>query len=114
MGGMLSFRIAALGGDKVAAAAPYYGAPLGDEPDWSGLRASILGHFAESDDYFPPDAVLDLGERLRKSGKDVTIHVYPGTGHAFANEEDVLGTYNETAAKQAWTRTIEFLKNHLN
>jgi carboxymethylenebutenolidase len=113
MGGMLSFRIAALGKDKVAAAVPYYGAPLGDEPDWSGLSAAILGHFAETDDFFPPDAVQDLGERLRKSGKDVTIHVYPGTGHAFANEEDPLGTHNETAANQAWTRTIEFLRKHL-
>ena len=38
MGGMLTLLIAASEGERIAAAAPFYGAPLGDnEPDWSGL-----------------------------------------------------------------------------
>ena len=45
MGGMLSLLVAALQGDKIAAVAPYYGAPLGDgAPDWSGLTAVVRGH----------------------------------------------------------------------
>ncbi|MFQ5557264.1 MAG: dienelactone hydrolase family protein [Acidimicrobiales bacterium] len=114
MGGMLSLVIAALEGDRVAAAAPYYGAPLGEgAPDWSGLTASVEGHFAENDDFFPPDAINALGQELRAMGKDVTFRVYPGTGHAFANEEDALGTHDEAAAKLAWERTLAHLRSHL-
>ena len=32
MGGMLTLRLSALAGDKVSVAAPFYGAPLGDDP----------------------------------------------------------------------------------
>jgi carboxymethylenebutenolidase len=114
MGGMLTFVLAAKAGDKIGAAVPHYGAPLGDsEPDWSGLTAPVLGHFAANDDFFPPDAVNALAEKLDGMGKDVTVHVYPGTGHAFANEENALGTYDEDAARQAWVRTLEFLRAKL-
>src|SRR3954471_3148124 len=48
MGGMLTLLIAAQQGDAIGAAAPFYGAPLGDNaPDWSGLTAPVRGHFAE-------------------------------------------------------------------
>ena len=49
--------ISALQGDRIGAAAPFYGAPLGEnEPDWSGLTAPCEGHFASQDDFFPPAA----------------------------------------------------------
>ncbi len=55
MGGLLTMRLCALGGDKIAVAAPFYGAPLGDDSiDWSNLSAKIEGHFAANDDFFPP------------------------------------------------------------
>ena len=50
---------------------------------------------------------------LEAEDKDVTFVVYPGMGHAFANEEDPLGNYDEPAAKQAWARTIDFLRTNL-
>ncbi len=114
MGGMLTLTIAALEGDRVAAAAPFYGAPLGDgEPDWSGLTAVVEGHMASDDGFFPPDAVTALGERLRDAGRDVTFHVYPDTGHPFANEDDPFGTYDEVAAATAWSRTLALFRAHL-
>lgn len=110
MGGMLTLMIAALEGDRVSAAAPFYGAPLGDgAPDWSGLTATVEGHFAETDDFFPPEAVTALGDELRGLGKDVTFHVYPGTGHAFTNEENPLGTYDQAATATSWGRAIALL-----
>jgi len=110
MGGMLTLMIAALEGDRVGAAAPFYGAPLGDgAPNWSGLTAKVEGHFAASDDFFPPDAVTALGDELRGAGKDVTFHVYDGTGHAFTNEENPLGTYDAAATEVAWGRTLTLL-----
>ena len=114
MGGMLTLLIAAQEGDRVAAAAPFYGAPLGDSaPDWSGLTAAVEGHLAENDDFFPPEAINALGAELRGAGRDVVFHVYEGTGHGFANEENPLGTWDEAAAAMAWARTVTFLGTHL-
>ena len=114
MGGMLTLRIAALAGDKVAAAAPFYGAPLGDDSiDWSGLSATVEGHFAAVDDFFPPDAVTALGDQLTGMGKNVTFHVYDGTGHGFTNEENPLGNYDEAATATSWGRTLELLRANL-
>jgi carboxymethylenebutenolidase len=111
MGGMLTLRLTALAGDKIAAAAPYYGAPLGDDSlDWSNLSAKVRGHYASNDDYFPPDACLALAEHLRGIGKDVEFTVYPNTGHPFANEDDPFGTYDEAAAKQAWDETLALFR----
>ena len=114
MGGMLGLMIAALEGDRVAAAAPFYGAPIGDgAPDWSGLTASVEGHFAENDDYWPPDVVRSLESELKGMGKDVTFHIYPGTGHGFTNEENPLGSYDTDATDLAWGRAVAHLRAHL-
>jgi len=114
MGGMLSLVLAANEGDRIAAAVPFYGAPLGDAaPDWSGLTAAVRGHFAENDDFFPLEAVLELESSLRSQGKDVTFTVHPDTGHAFANEQNPLGTHDRDAAARAWVHSIEFLHAQL-
>jgi carboxymethylenebutenolidase len=114
MGGLLSLVIASIEGDRVAAAVPFYGAPLGDgEPDWKGLTAKVSGHFAENDDFFPPDAVMDLQSRLQAMGKDVEFRVYPGTGHAFASGHNALGTQDDEAASTAYDDAIAFLKANL-
>jgi len=114
MGGALTLLLAALQGPRIGAAVPYYGAPLGDTaPEWSGLTASVLGHFAEEDQFFPVGPVRELEASLKKMGKDVTFVYHPGMGHAFANEDNALGTYDAEAAQQAWGRTVEFLHKHL-
>jgi carboxymethylenebutenolidase len=114
MGGMLALLIAALQGDKIGACTPFYGAPLGDmAPDWSTLSAPVQGHFAENDDFFPPSAVKDLERQLKDMGKDVEFIVYPGTGHAFGNEENPLGTRDDEAAATAWDRATTFLNAKL-
>jgi carboxymethylenebutenolidase len=114
MGGMLTLLLAAREGERVGAAVPFYGAPLGEmEPDWSTLAAPVRGHFAGSDDFFPPAAINDLGERLRAQGKDVTFIVHDANGHAFANEENALGTYDKAEAESALTDAFTFLHTHL-
>jgi carboxymethylenebutenolidase len=115
MGGLLAMTIAAHQGDRIGAAVAFYGAPVGDSaPDWSGLQAPVLAHIAENDDFFPPDALVPLCESLSATGKDISYHVYEGTGHAFANEENALGTHNEEAAALAWGRSLEFLHRNLD
>jgi carboxymethylenebutenolidase len=114
MGGLLSLVIAAMAGDKVGAAVPWYGFPQGDsEPDWSGLSCAVQGHMAENDDFFSPSAAADLEKKLRGMGKDVTLTVHPGTGHAFGNEENPLGTHDADVAAKAWADSVAFLHAQL-
>ena len=114
MGGALSLIVAAMQGDRVGAAVPFYGAPLGDmEPDWSGLSAPVSGHYAENDGFFTAAAVRDLEAKLKGMGKDVTFTFHPGTGHGFANEEDPLGNFHEEAATSAWSQAVGFLREKL-
>jgi carboxymethylenebutenolidase len=114
MGGMLSFLIAANRGDKVKATVPFYGFPQGPmEPDWSTLTAKIQGHMAEHDDYFPPAAAHALEAKLRGMGKDVTLTVHPGTGHAFMGPHNALGTLNAALAAKIWPQVFTFLKETL-
>ena len=110
MGGMLSWLIGAARSQQVGALVPFYGAPLGDaKPDWSKISAPVQGHFAADDAFFPVEGVRELEGLLRGMGKDITFHYYPGTGHAFANEDNALGTYDPEAAQTAWRRSVEFL-----
>ena len=114
MGGMLSFIIAANRPDRVKAVVPFYGFPQGDrEPDWSKLTASISGHMAEHDDFFPPAAAHALEARLRAMGKNVTLRVHPGTGHAFMGPHNALGTLNAALAARIWPEVVAFLEETL-
>ncbi len=114
MGGMLSFIIAANRPDKVRVVVPFYGFPQGDsEPDWSKLDATVRGHMAEHDDFFKPEAARALEAKLRKLGKDVTLTVEPGTGHAFMGPHNALGTLNTEAAARIWPEVVAFLKQSL-
>lgn len=114
MGGMLAFIIAANRPDKVKAVVPFYGFPQGDsEPDWSKLSAVIRGHMAEKDDFFPPAAARALEAKLRAMGKDVTLTVHPGTGHAFMASHNALGTHDAATAAKIWPEVVSFLKSTL-
>ena len=114
MGGMLAFLLAANRADKVKALVPFYGFPQGDaEPDWGKLTAAVSGHMAEHDSFFPPEAARALEAKLRGMGKDVTLKVYPGTGHAFIAPHNALGTFNASLAAQIWPEAVAFLRGAL-
>jgi carboxymethylenebutenolidase len=114
VGGGLALYLATLK-PEVAAVVCYYGFPrAGLDWDLSQVKAAVLGHFAEHDDDFAPRELADRMEReLRDAGVDVTFHHdYPGTEHAFFND-DRPGTYNAEAADRSWRRTLEFLHDRL-
>ena len=114
MGGLLSFIIAANRPDKVSAVVPFSGFPTGaSEPDWARLTAAISGHMAENDSHFGPDAARALEAKLRSMGKNVTLKIHPGTGHAFMGPHNALGTLNEQLAAQIWPEAMQFLKDNL-
>lgn len=113
MGGGLALWLATRRPDAIRAAVPFYGiAPQGAEPDWSALSASVEGHYAEHDDMASPEAVAAFEETLRDLGKDVQTFTYPGTSHAFFNDTRPE-IHDEEAARQAWVRTLEFLRAKL-
>ncbi len=111
MGGGFVLLLAANEGDRVSAAVSCYpanGAILGD---LSGVRARVAIHTGDKDDFLPVSAVEELAGRLREEATtDVAVHIYPGEGHAFLNDENLLGTYDKEAADLLWQRIVEFLQ----
>jgi len=115
MGGMLTFLLAADRPDKIKAAVPFYGFPTGDgQPDYSKIEAAIQGHMAENDDFFPPEAAKELEQTLQGLGKDATITVYEGAGHAFMAPHNALGTQDQELADRIWPVATGFLHEHLD
>ena len=113
MGGGFVLVLAAQQGDKIGAAVPFYGVLKEDYPDFSRLTAPLLGHFGEQDESADPASVQALAERIeRESGVRPQFHQYPA-GHAFFNDENAMGTYDEEQADLAWSRTLEFLRAKL-
>ena len=116
MGGGLVLTLGCLRPDRIKAVVPFYGV-LGfdsdNHPDWSKLEAPVQGHYGEKDDFFPAAQAKALEDGLRGLGKEAQLHIYPGTGHAFANEDNALGTYDEKAANEAYSRAITFLHAQL-
>lgn len=113
MGGGFVIQLAAQQGDKVAAAVPYYGV-LQSQPDFTAISASVLGHYAETDDFAPPTKALQMGSTIRDAGGEAQINVYGGTSHAFFNDTDAMGSYNAEAAGVSWARTLGFLSGKLS
>lgn len=114
MGGMLAFIIAVERPDKVKAVVPFYGFPQGDaDLEWGKLNAVVRGHMAENDDFFPPAAAKELEARLRGLGKDVTLTVHEGTGHAFMATHNALGTLDSELSAKLWPEVASFLHQHV-
>ena len=109
LGAYWALRLSQLRPDDVGAVVTIYGT---DDGDYHTARAAYLGHFAEFDDYEPLEAVRALEKKIRAAGREVTFHVYPGTGHWFVepNQPDV---YNAAAAELVWDRTLAFFNAQL-
>jgi carboxymethylenebutenolidase len=111
MGGGLALVTAATRPDAVAACAPYYGVipwPTA-QPNWAAIEAKVEGEYAEFDDYAGPEASAALQAQLRELGKDATLHVHPGTHHAFFNDARPE-VYDAAASAEAWDRTTALFR----
>ena len=114
MGGGFVLMLAAQQGDKIGAAVPFYGVGPGVPDTFTGLTAAVQGHYGERDDFYPVDQARQQEEQIRReSGAEVEFFYYPA-GHAFHNDENALGTYDEDSAKLAWQRAVGFLKEKLS
>ncbi|HEX2996240.1 MAG TPA: dienelactone hydrolase family protein [Anaerolineales bacterium] len=76
--------------------------------DFTKMKADILGHFADNDEWEPREEIKAMESDMRKAGLKQTFHTYPNTLHWFFEEN--RPEYDPQAARQAWTRTLEFLR----
>jgi carboxymethylenebutenolidase len=115
MGGGLALVLATQRPDAVAAVVPCYGiVPWPDaDPDYEGMTAAVLGHYAEKDEYFTPDAANAFADQLRSMAKSVEIVIYAGADHAFFNDTRAE-VYHAEASRELWDRTLEFFAAHLH
>ena len=111
-GGAWSLNTALFLPDSLDAAVIYYGHLHNDPKRLATLEMPILGLFGAEDEGIPLESVEAFSATLEKLGKDATIVVYPGAGHAFANPSG--HNYQPEAAEQAWGVTLEFLAENLS
>jgi carboxymethylenebutenolidase len=104
---------AATANPKVYAVVSYYYVMPHGKPDFSKIEAPVLGHFGTNDDFIAVDDAQGLEQELKDAGVDAKFEFYDGAGHAFANDHDRLGTYDEEHDRSAWQKTVDFLKRHL-
>lgn len=123
MGGQYAL-LAACSCTGLSACVPWYGmlsyagdldpekkprSPLDALPD---LTCPVLGLYGAEDGLIPPSDVRLLEQGLAASGKPHTVILYPGAGHAFANDSRPE-TYREQAASDGWARMLAFFRRYL-
>lgn len=111
MGGALSLFAACANGDDVGACVVYYGGHPKIEFAWDGLRAPVLGHWAEHDDFANANIPRFTKELLGR-GRGFDFHTYPGTKHAFFNDTRPE-VHDAAAAKLSFERTLAFFAENL-
>lgn len=106
-----------------SAAVPWYGMLTVGEIDaqnpehpldaTSDLGCPLLGLFGVEDPIVPLAEVEDLERRAPGLAHELEVVVYPGAGHAFANDTRP-DAYRPDAAEDAWRRALAFLHRHLD
>ena len=105
MGAAWSLVLASERPEDIYKAVLFYGA---GEGNFAKIRAEILGHFSDTDEWEDIDYVRSMESDMRKAGLNTTFHIYPQLPHWFF--EDDRPEFNPQAAELAWTRTLEFLR----
>ncbi|SRR5579883_74518 len=104
---------------RLNAAVAWYGRLAGDidrlhpchPVDIAGqVRCPVLGLYGGRDPSIPLDQVQRMREALRWTDRNAEIVVYPDAGHAF--HADYRETYNESAARDGWTRMREWFRQY--
>ena len=110
-GGGRTFDAVAAAPTQYDAAVAYYGAPGSMTPEiLKKTTTPILAHFGQKDQAVSIENARDFQSRFEEARAEGAIHFYDA-GHAFANSSGE--SYVPKAAKQAWSRTTNFLARHL-
>lgn len=78
------------------------------ETDFTRVKADILGHFSNSDEWEPLDGIRAMEEDMHSAGLEPVFHIYPMVQHWFFEQD--RPEFDLQAAEVAWKRTLEFLR----
>jgi carboxymethylenebutenolidase len=109
-GGGIANTLAVRMGADLAAAVPYYGAAP-QAADVPKIKAAVLVHHGEMDTRLA-QAWPAYEAALKAANVPHEGYIYPGAVHGFNNDATPM-RYNEAAAKQAWTRTVDWFNKYL-
>jgi carboxymethylenebutenolidase len=113
MGGGYSLA-AALNIPDLSACIICYGRLVTDSSSIARIPCPVLGLFGQEDQGIPPQSVREFEADARRLGKDVSVSIYPGAGHAFMNRNNRNKPgYQPTASKDAWSRISTFFQRTL-
>lgn len=111
LGGGYSLALA-LNNPGVAATVIYYGRLVTEPAEVAKIPAPVIGFFGQDDQSPSPADVRAFEAALKNAGKEISVHIYPGAGHAFANPTRT-DAYRPEATKDSWEKMMEFLRNTL-
>ena len=108
-GGAIVNQLAVRLGSTLDAAVPFYG-PQPNAADTAKIKAPLNAQYAELDTRITGgwpafDAALTAANVPHEG------HIYKATNHGFHN--DTTPRYDESAAKEAWQRTLDWLNKYL-
>jgi carboxymethylenebutenolidase len=109
-GGTTSFAYAAAQ-PGVNAAVVYYGTSP-NAADLARIKAPVLGHYG-GDDARVDVTIPPAEAEMKKLGKTYEPHIYEGAGHGFLRAQEDREGANLRATRQAWPRTVSFLRDQL-
>ena len=109
-GGGISNQLAVRLGADLAAAVPFYGGAV-DAAEVPNIKAAILVQHGELDTRLV-EAWPAYEAALRANNITHEGHIYPNALHGFFNDA-TPERYNEAAATEAWTRTIDWFNRYV-
>jgi len=93
------------------AAVVYYGRSPSPIDLVKNIEAPVLAHYGEKDPGVNK-TIPAAEEAMKQYNKSFTYKIYPGAQHAFNNDTNP-DRYHPEAAKDAWSRTLDFFKRNL-
>ncbi|ROT31502.1 dienelactone hydrolase family protein [Micromonospora sp. HM5-17] len=82
-------------------------------PDWTDYTGkAALIHCAEEDGTSAAEGVQTARRAIEAAGGTCVLHDYPGTSHAFFND-DRPEVFDQPAAASSWARTLDFFRTRL-
>ena len=105
MGAAWSLVLASERPEEIRKVVLFYGS---EGADFTKIKAQILGHFSDSDEWEPLDGIRAMETDMRAAGLEPAFHIYPQMPHWFF--ENDRPEFDPGAAELAWTRTLEFLR----
>jgi carboxymethylenebutenolidase len=108
MGGSMGLWASVRMPDVVTAVVSFYGS---QQIDFAGSKSSYLIHLADDDAYITDDEAVFMEATMGLESLPVEVLRYPQTRHGFCEPEGE--TYDPAARDLAWSRTLDFLSEHL-